>query len=90
MSRAFLPLLPIALFLSSCARTIEDHLIGEWKLDVSYRKEFFGRDYFQTGYEDGVFTFIESGRAIYINGPGYPGRLLAIGFLYAMAGLCGR
>ena len=67
MSRPFLLLLPIALFLSSCAKTIEDHLIGEWKLDVSYRKELFGKDYFQTGYEDGVFTFFESGTATYID-----------------------
>ncbi|HET9746922.1 MAG TPA: hypothetical protein VFP97_14495 [Chitinophagaceae bacterium] len=65
MSRPSLLLLPIALFFSSCARTIEDHLIGEWKLDVTYRKELFGRDYFQTGYEDGVFTFFESGTATY-------------------------
>ncbi len=67
MSRPLLLLLPIAFFLSSCAKTIEDHLIGEWKLDVSYRKELFGKDYFQTGYEDGVFTFLESGIATYIN-----------------------
>ena len=67
MSRPFLLISAIALLLSSCAKTIEDHLIGEWKLDVSYRKELFGRDYFQTGYEDGVFAFLESGIATYIS-----------------------
>ena len=67
MSRPFLLFLIIALLLSSCAKTIEDHLIGEWILDVSYRKELFGRDYFQTGYEDGVFSFFESGTATYID-----------------------
>jgi hypothetical protein len=65
MSRPFLLFLPIAILLSSCARIIEDHLIGEWKLDVSYRKELIGRDYFQTGFEDGVFSFFESGIATY-------------------------
>lgn len=67
MSRPFLLFLPIALLLSSCAKIIEDHLIGQWKLDVSYRKELFGRDYFQTGFEDGVFRFFESGIATYTN-----------------------
>ena len=53
-------------FLSSCAKKIEEHIIGEWRLDVSYRKELFGRDHFQTGYEGGVFTFFESGAARYV------------------------
>lgn len=42
-------------------------MIGEWKLDVSYKKILFDRDYFQTGYEDGIFTFFESGAATYVS-----------------------
>ncbi len=42
-------------------------MIGDWKLDETYRKEIFGRDYFQTGYETGIFTFYESGAAGYIS-----------------------
>ena len=67
MSRPFLLLTTVVLLFSSCGKTIEDHLIGEWKLDISYRKELFGRDYFQTGYEDGIFTFFESGTATYVD-----------------------
>lgn len=67
MSRPLLLLCIAVLFLSSCAKTIEDHIIGEWRLDESYRKEFIGRDYFQTGYEDGIFTFFESGSAKYVD-----------------------
>lgn len=65
MSRTILLLSLTVIILSSCAKKIEEHLIGEWKLDASYRKELFGRDYFQTGYEDGTFTFFESGAATY-------------------------
>src|ERR1043165_5578957 len=67
MSRSTLLLSISILFLSSCGKIYEDHLIDQWKLDVSYRKELFGRDYFQTGYEDGVFTFFESGNATYVS-----------------------
>jgi len=67
MSRPLLLLCIAVLFLSSCAKKIEDHIIGEWRLDESYRKEFIGRDYFQTGYEDGIFTFFESGSATYVD-----------------------
>jgi len=66
MNRTLLLLLGTIVFiLFSCAKKIEEHIIGEW-LDVSYKKELFGRDYFQTGYEDGIFTFFESGSAHYI------------------------
>ncbi len=57
-----------AFLLISCGKQIEEHLIGEWKLDESYKKELFGRDHFQTGYEDGIFTFYESGSATYVSG----------------------
>ena len=67
MIRTLLPLGIAVFILSSCAKRIEEHIIGEWRLDVSYRKELFGRDYFQTGYEDGIFTFFESGTARYIH-----------------------
>jgi len=65
MSRTILLLSIAVIILSSCAKKLEDHLIGEWMLDATYKKELFGRDYFQTGFEDGTFTFFESGTATY-------------------------
>jgi hypothetical protein len=67
MTRTLLLCSITALLLFSCAKKMEEHIIGEWKLDVSYKKELFGRDFFQTGYEDGIFTFFESGTALYIH-----------------------
>lgn len=67
MTKTILLLCTTVFILFSCAKKIEDHLIGEWKLDVSYRKELFGRDYFQTGYENGIFTFFESGAATWVS-----------------------
>ena len=66
MSRTLL-LLSIAILLFSCGRRLEDRLIGDWKLDESYRKGLFSRDHFQTGYEEGRFTFFESGSAAYVS-----------------------
>lgn len=60
-----LPCLLFILFLSACTKSVEDRLVGSWRLHESYRKVFFGRDHFQTGYEDGVFTFMENGSATY-------------------------
>ena len=65
MNRTLLLLSLTIILFSSCGKKFEEHLIGEWKLDATYRKELFGRDYFQTGYEDGIFTFFESGTATY-------------------------
>jgi len=67
MTRTLLLLSTTVFFLFSCAKKMEEHIIGEWRLDASYKKELFGRDYFQTGYDGGVFTFFESGSARYIN-----------------------
>lgn len=67
MSRTLFLLGIAAIILVSCAKKIEDHLIGEWKLDVAYKKELFGRDYFQTGYENGLFTFFENGTATFVS-----------------------
>jgi hypothetical protein len=53
--------------LISCSKRIEDRLVGEWRIDVAYKKELFGRDYFQTGYENGKFTFFESGTATFVS-----------------------
>lgn len=64
MSRTLLLLITAILFFS-CGKRIKDRLIGDWKLDESYRKGLFNRDHFQTGYEDGLFTFFESGSASY-------------------------
>jgi len=55
----------ISFFLSSCSKDIEDRLVGNWQLENAWRKELFGRDYFTTGYESGVFTFMENGDATY-------------------------
>jgi hypothetical protein len=58
-------LLTTALICLSCSKHIEDRLIGEWRLDAAYKKDLFGRDYFKTGFENGIFTFYESGTAVY-------------------------
>lgn len=55
----------LSLLLISCTKSIEDRLVGNWKLDDAYRKVFLGRDHFTTGYESGVFTFYENGNAGY-------------------------
>jgi hypothetical protein len=55
----------IVLVLSSCTKNYEDRLVGQWKLNSSYRQRIFDRDHFQTGYESGVFTFNENGTASY-------------------------
>lgn len=62
----FLPLL-LLLFLS-CSKTLEDRLTGSWELKRAWKQRFLEKDYFQTGYEDGVFTLLENGDATYING----------------------
>jgi len=65
MLRIYLLISIIVFLFFSCEKRIEDRLIGNWKLDKAYKKELFGRDYFQTGYEDGIFTLYESGNATY-------------------------
>lgn len=80
MTRHLLLSAIIIIIAISCGKNIEDHLIGEWKVDVACKKELFGRDYLQTGYEDGTFTFFESGTATYLNSPDTTFRLLEIRF----------
>ncbi|MEO7983014.1 MAG: hypothetical protein ABI688_02925 [Bacteroidota bacterium] len=47
MRRNLLLLLPaIILFLSSCSKSFEERLSGNWKLGSAWRKQFLGRDYF--------------------------------------------
>ena len=58
-------LLGFTLLFSSCSKSIEDRLIGSWKLENAWRKQLFGRDYFTTGYENGVFKLLENGEAFY-------------------------
>jgi hypothetical protein len=36
-------------------------------LEQSWRQVLFGRDYFTTGYENGIFTFMENGDASYVS-----------------------
>jgi len=67
MRRNLLLLLPVVLFISSCGKSLEDRLIGNWRIESSYRRVFLGRDYFQTGYENGIFTFYENGDAAFIS-----------------------
>jgi hypothetical protein len=67
MRRNLLLLLPVVLFIGSCSKSLEDRLVGNWRLDNSYKRVFLGRDYFQTGYENGIFTFYENGDAAYIS-----------------------
>lgn len=50
-----------------CVKRIEDRLAGDWKLDKTYKKGLVNRDYFQTGYEDGLFILFESGSASYVS-----------------------
>ncbi len=59
-------ILSILLF-SSCSKNLEDRLIGSWEIKRAWRQQFFGRDYFNTGYENGVFTFKENGEATFIS-----------------------
>ncbi len=65
MRKHLLHFILIILFFSSCSKTYEDRLVGQWKLNSSYRQRLFDRDHFQTGYESGVFTFNENGTAVY-------------------------
>ncbi len=61
------PLLTLTLFYSSCSKSLEDRIIGSWQLESAWRQVFFGRDYFQTGYESGLFTFMVNGDATYVS-----------------------
>jgi hypothetical protein len=65
MTRNLLLFFVLSLAFFSCTKHLDDRLAGTWKLDQAYKKELFGRDYFQTGYEDGLFTFFENGNAAY-------------------------
>ena len=60
-----MPLLIITFFLSSCSKDLEERLVGSWQLKNAWRRELFGRDYFTTGYESGIFKFMENGDATY-------------------------
>lgn len=51
------------LFVSGCSKNLEDRLIGSWQMKQAWRQQLVGRDYFQTGYENGIFTFSENGDA---------------------------
>jgi hypothetical protein len=65
MKKNLLFLFPIIFIFSACSKTLEDRLIGQWRLNESYRQRIFDRDHFQTGYETGVFTLNENGTAMY-------------------------
>jgi len=66
-TKTLVSILLVSLFFSSCSKTLEDRLIGSWQLTSAWRQQLFGRDYFQTGYESGIFTFMENGEATYIS-----------------------
>lgn len=60
-------LLTVVLFFS-CSKNLEESLTGNWQLTRAWKQQLFGRDYFQTGYENGTFTFMDNGNASYVNG----------------------
>lgn len=66
MSRILL-LLSVAVLFFSCSKKLDERLTGNWKLHASYKKGLFNRDYFQTGYEAGIFTFSENGSATFVD-----------------------
>lgn len=53
--------------LAGCSKFREDRLAGNWKLTSAYYQGLFDRDYYQTGYEDGVFIFNRDGSAMYVD-----------------------
>lgn len=67
MNRTLLILVLAIPVFSSCSKNLEDRITGKWKLNSTYRRVFLGRDYFETGYSSGVFTFNENGTASYIS-----------------------
>ena len=54
-----------SLFFTSCSKSLEDRIVGTWKLNSAWRQKLFGRDYFTTGFESGLFRFDENGNASY-------------------------
>ncbi len=60
-----LSLLANSFIFSACSKTYEDRIVGSWQLEDAWRQVFLGRDHFQTGYESGIFTFMENGDATY-------------------------
>ncbi len=60
-------LIPAFLPFSSCMKNLEERLIGSWQLEDAWRQKLFGRDHFTTGYESGIFTFMENGDATYVS-----------------------
>lgn len=53
---------------SSCSKSLEDRLTGSWEIKRAWKQRFLDRDYFQTGYEGGTFTFNENGDASFVKG----------------------
>jgi len=57
----------VLITLVSCSKFREDRITGTWKLTSAYYQGLFDRDYYQTGYEDGVFIFNRDGSAQYLD-----------------------
>ncbi len=69
MSKQLYPAAALLLILfSSCSKSLEDRLTGSWEIKRAWKQRFLDRDYFQTGYEGGTFTFNENGNATFIKG----------------------
>lgn len=69
MRKYTLPIVIISFFLfSSCSKSIDDRIAGSWQLEKAWKQKLFDRDYFQTGYENGLFMFMDNGSATYIEG----------------------
>jgi hypothetical protein len=58
----------ISFFISSCSKEQQNSLIGNWRVDKAWRVTLSGKEFFQTGYEDGYFVFSKDGSAGYVYG----------------------
>ena len=65
---------PLGLFLLvcffiSCIKWLpENRIVGSWQLAEVQKKRILDNETISTGYESGIFSFEENGRAIYIDG----------------------
>jgi len=70
MKKYLLLFLLIPLLFAGCNRWInrEDRLVGTWKLTSAAKHRKLNRDYINTGYESGTFSFYDNGQARYTEG----------------------
>ncbi len=58
----------VGMLFTSCSKSLEDRLVGTWKLEEATRRVSSGTSVFRTGYEEGIFNLDENGLATYIEG----------------------